>query len=176
MSTQETRQHFKFARRARNWGISALVAATIGGYTLYQHSEVNADAVEPLQTGAISLLAQATPEATPGLYLDGEYLGDSVQAGRWGNVQVTAIIENGAITDFKIDDYPHSRSTSQRISQVAIPYLMQEAIQAQSASVDIVSRATLTSDAFIQSLQSALDDASTGATATPTASTSGTNL
>src|SRR4051812_13339321 len=115
MSTQETRQHVKFARRARNWGISALVAATIGGYTLYQRSAVSADAVDRLPASAVSIIAQATPEATPGLYIDGTYQGDSVQAGRWGNVQVTVIVENGQITNFKFSDYPHSRSMSQRI-------------------------------------------------------------
>lgn len=176
MSIQETRQHFKFARRARNWGISALVAATIGGYTLYQRSAVSADAVDPLPASAISFVAQATPEATTGLYIDGNYTGDSVRAGRWGNMQVTVVVKNGNITDFKIDNYPHSTSTSQRISQVAVPYLMQETIQAQSASIDLVSRATLTSDSFIQSLQSALDQASTGVTATPDANTTGTSL
>jgi uncharacterized protein with FMN-binding domain len=176
MSTQETRQHFKFARRARNWGISALVAMSIGGYSLYQRSAVSAEAVDPLPASAIRGIVQATPDTTTGTYVDGSYTGDSVQAGRWGNVQVTATIENGQITDFKFSDYPHSRSMSLRISQAALPYLMQEAIQAQSSSVDMVSGATLTSEAFIQSLQSALDQAATGATATPTVSMSGTSL
>jgi uncharacterized protein with FMN-binding domain len=83
-------------------------------------------------------------------------------------VQVEAIISNGQLTDFKILDYPSDRSTSRRISQIAIPYLMQEAVQAQSASVDLISGATYTSEAFIQSLQSALDMAA-AAQATPTA-------
>jgi uncharacterized protein with FMN-binding domain len=179
MPTQNTRQQSKFTRNARNVGISAIVAATIGGYALYQRSSVSAS---PFQLSPISIAAEATLEATPelstGIYHDGEYQGDSVRAGRWGNVQVTAIIENGNITDFKINDYPHSRSMSQRINQVALPYLMQETITAQSTTVDMISGATLTSEAFIQSLQSALDDASTAAmaTATPTLSTSGSSI
>jgi uncharacterized protein with FMN-binding domain len=40
-----------------------------------------------------------------------------------------------------------------------VPALRREAIQAQNAQVDIISGATLTSEAFIQSLQSALDQA-----------------
>ena len=40
-----------------------------------------------------------------------------------------------------------------------MPYLITEAIQAQSAQVDVISGATLTSEAFAQSLQSALDHA-----------------
>ena len=176
MSTQEARQHFKFARRARNWGISALAVATIGGYTLYQHSQVNAGAMDSPETSGFTVLAQATPDTVTGVYVDGEYNGNSVQAGRWGNVQVTVVIENGQITNFKFSDYPHSRSMSLRISQVALPTLMNEAIQVQSASLDIVSRATLTSEAFMESLQSALDEAATGATSVPALSSSGTSL
>ncbi len=179
MSTQETRQHFKFARRARNWGLSALAIATIGGYSLYQRSSVSADAVDPLPASALSVVAQVTPDATTGIYVDGEYAGDSVAAGRYGNVQATVVIVNGQISSFKFSDYPHSRSLSLRISQIAIPELMDEAIQAQSSTIDIISRATLTSEAFIESLQSALDQAATGAAATtaaPAANASGTNL
>jgi uncharacterized protein with FMN-binding domain len=40
-----------------------------------------------------------------------------------------------------------------------MPYLTTEAIQAQSARVDIISGATLTSEAFAESLQAALTDA-----------------
>ena len=49
---------------------------------------------------------------------------------------------------------PASRSTDQ-----VMPWLTQEAIQAQSANVDIISGATLTSEAFAMSLQSALQSA-----------------
>ena len=42
------------------------------------------------------------------------------------------------------------------ISQQALPYLIQETIQAQSATIDMISGATFTSIAFQQSLQSAL--------------------
>jgi uncharacterized protein with FMN-binding domain len=171
MAAQEIRSQFRLARRAGKLGVPALVAATIGGYTLYQHSAVTAQAVEPPAAG------ESTPEATAeGLYQDGQYTGDSVQAARWGNVQVTVIIENGQIADFQINDYPHTRSMSDRISQVAIPYLMQEAIQAQSASIDIVSGATPTSEAFIQSLQSALEQAATGATPSPSQTPAGISL
>lgn len=175
MSTEFSRQHSRFARRARNLGISAVAAAAIGGYTLYQRSSVSADAIAQLPTISGNVTAQVTQQST-GLYQDGEFTGDSVRADHWGNVQVTVVIENGAIANFKINDYPHSRSTSQRISQIAIPYLMQEAIQAQSADIDLVSGATPTSQAFIRSLQSALDDASSGVTATATPGSTGASL
>lgn len=176
MATQKTRKSFKFVRKVRNIGITALAAATIGGYTLYQRTASASDAPEMLQTAGINRLAQATPlpDTTTALYNDGEYQGDSVQAARWGNVQVTVIIEGGEITDFRIDDYPYHRSTSQRISQVAIPRLMQEVIEAQSADIDLVSGATPTSEAFIESLQSALDQALVEGT--PAASATGASI
>jgi uncharacterized protein with FMN-binding domain len=94
-----------------------------------------------------------TVNASP--YRDGQFTGDVTDA-YWGNVQVEAVIQQGKITDVQFLDYPHDRRTSQFINSQAMPWLMQEAIQAQSANVNIISGATLTSEAFIQSLQSAL--------------------
>ena len=54
---------------------------------------------------------------------------------------------------------PFDRERSQYISQQAEPYLRQEALQAQSAQIDLVSGATYTSYSYAQSLQSALDKA-----------------
>jgi uncharacterized protein with FMN-binding domain len=48
---------------------------------------------------------------------------------------------------------------SQSIETQAIPILKQETLQAQSANVNTVSGATVVSDAYIQSLQSALSKA-----------------
>ena len=92
------------------------------------------------------------------LYRDGTYTGDVADA-FYGNVQVQATIQGGKITDVQFLDYPQDRRTSQRINQVAVPYLKSEAVQAQSANVNIISGATLTSQAFMQSMQSALSKA-----------------
>ena len=105
--------------------------------------------------------ANQIPTATPipqGKYKNGTYTGDSVDA-FYGLVQVQVVVQNGKITDVSFLQYPSDRQTSREISSQAMPYLKQEAIQAQSANVDIVSGATQTSEAFRQSLQSALDKA-----------------
>ena len=70
-----------------------------------------------------------------------------------------AIIQNGQLADIQVLEYPNHRQTSVRINNYALPYLRTEAIQAQSAYVDVVSGATLTSEAFAESLQSALSSA-----------------
>ena len=95
---------------------------------------------------------------TTAQYKDGTYKG-SVENAYYGNVQVSAVISGGKITDVKFLQYPNSHSTSVAINQQAMPYLQQETIQSQSANVQIISGATFTSQAFIQSLSNALSQA-----------------
>jgi uncharacterized protein with FMN-binding domain len=124
---------------------------------------------DPLATAApmptAPVLARAAPTTAPtptarakGQYRDGVYTGPEADA-FWGLVQIRATIRNGKIADVQFLQYPSDRRTSQRINNVAIPYLKTEAMQVQSANVDIISGATLTSEAFAQSLQAALDTA-----------------
>ena len=99
-----------------------------------------------------------TPPATStsgSLYKDGSYTG-SVADAQWGYIQVKTIIQNGKITDVQFLQYPNERNRSVAINSYADPQLTSEAIQAQSASVDIVTGATDTSEAFMQSLSDAL--------------------
>lgn len=100
-----------------------------------------------------------TPTPKPSSkYKDGIYTGNAADA-FYGNIQVQATIQNGQITNVQFLQYPNDRSRSIEINQQADPMLAKEAIQTQSANVDIVSGATDSSQAFIQSLQSALDKA-----------------
>jgi uncharacterized protein with FMN-binding domain len=104
-------------------------------------------------------VAVATPAEKPkGQYVDGTYTGASENA-FYGNVQVKVTISGGTITDVVFLDYPQDRGTSRMINAAAIPQLKEEAITAQSAQVDGVSGASDTSQAFIQSLSSALSSA-----------------
>lgn len=91
-------------------------------------------------------------------YKDGSYTGD-VEDAHWGNIQVKAIIHNGKITDVQFLQFPNERNRSVVINNYADPILTNEAIQAQNANVDIVSGATDSSEAFIQSLTTALSQA-----------------
>lgn len=77
----------------------------------------------------------------------------------YGDVQVQVVVSGGKITDVKALQYPTDRPQSAYISSVAIPYLHDEALKAQSAQIDIISGATFTSQSYAQSLQSALDKA-----------------
>jgi len=127
-------------------------------------------AAQPFASASSAAAATATPVAAPtvtaaptavanaGKYKNGTYTGQQVDA-FYGLVQVQTTIQNGKIASVQFLQYPSDRRTSQRINSVAVPWLQQEAVQAQQANVDIISGATLTSQAFIMSLQTALDQA-----------------
>jgi uncharacterized protein with FMN-binding domain len=78
----------------------------------------------------------------------------------YGVVQVKAVVKNGALASVQFLQYPNDRQESLRKSQHAMPILSSEAVSAQSANVDAVSGASETSAAFVQSLSSALSQAS----------------
>jgi uncharacterized protein with FMN-binding domain len=78
---------------------------------------------------------------------------------RWGPVQVELSISNGKITDVAVPVYPNGNGRDAEINSFALPQLVQETISAQSADIDMVSGATVTSEGYVQSLQSALDKA-----------------
>jgi uncharacterized protein with FMN-binding domain len=105
---------------------------------------------------SITQAPTATPIPVPqGKFKNGNYTG-SVQDAFYGNIQVQAIIKNGKITDVIFLQFPNDNRTSQYINSQADPMLKQEAIQAQSAQVDIVSGASASSQAFQASLADAL--------------------
>jgi uncharacterized protein with FMN-binding domain len=87
----------------------------------------------------------------------GTFTGVAVQD-PYGQVQVQVTMAGGKITDVTALQLP-SQGRSGFISQSVAPILQGEAISAQSASIDTVSGATYTSQAYAQSLQSALDQA-----------------
>lgn len=104
---------------------------------------------------AIIPSGQNNPGPSSFSYKDGAFVGDPADA-YYGNIQVKIMVAGGKITDLQFLDYPKDRNTSVFINSQAMPLLKSEAIQAQSAQVNIVSGATDTSYAFINSLKSAL--------------------
>jgi uncharacterized protein with FMN-binding domain len=77
----------------------------------------------------------------------------------FGVVQVRLTLTNGKITAATAIQVPENDSHSAEISQFSIPTLSQEVLSSQSASIDAVSGATYTSEAYAQSVQAALDAA-----------------
>ncbi len=96
--------------------------------------------------------------SNPATRKDGTYTGQAAQT-QYGPVQVRITVSGGRLTDVEAVQLTDRDGRSVAISQQAAPILRQEALQAQSASVRAVSGATYTSEGYVTSLQSALDQA-----------------
>ena len=88
----------------------------------------------------------------------GTVTGDVVQT-RWGPVQVQVTTVDGQVTSVDVIRYPSGNSQDEQINSRALPILVDETLAAQSADIDMVSGATVTSVGYLDSLQSALDQA-----------------
>ena len=88
----------------------------------------------------------------------GSFTGSSVNT-PYGSVQIQIVVTNHKITDVKALHLTDDGGRSVQISNKAAPILRSEVLSSQSAQVSSVSGATYTSDAYLTSLQSALDQA-----------------
>lgn len=77
---------------------------------------------------------------------------------QWGPIQVTVKVKGKKILAISAT-YPTERPRSQFINSQAIPWLRQEVLQAQSANIQLIGGATMTSQAYSMSLQAALNQA-----------------
>ena len=83
----------------------------------------------------------------------------SVAQTQWGPVEVQLRVSNRKITRVSVLQYPNGNGKDQEINSQALPILTQETVSKQSANIDMVSGATVTSNGYIESLQSAIDQA-----------------
>lgn len=121
-----------------------------------------ADAVAAARTPATTLVVPKKKVVTK------KVTGPSAQADQWGYVQVVLTVTKTSvtlgthtkvtrkITGISIPVYPDHTDRSVYISHQALPYLMQETLKSQNASIQMVSGATISSNAYVQSLQAAL--------------------
>jgi uncharacterized protein with FMN-binding domain len=95
--------------------------------------------------------------------------GAETQVDRWGTIRVTLVVKKTttvtgtkkkltrSIVGVNVPVYPNHTDRSVYINQQALPVLIQETLQAKmNPNIQLVSGATDTSDAFVQSLQSAI--------------------
>ena len=83
----------------------------------------------------------------------------SVAQTRWGPVQVKITVQSGKITKVTVLQQPNGNPKDAEINSYALPILINETTHTQSADIDMVSGATVTSQGYVQSLQAALDEA-----------------
>jgi uncharacterized protein with FMN-binding domain len=156
----------------KKWILSAVVVLSFGAFAVYQ----KAQSTKPSQVSTapsttsvgtddgsagtstatpVTTAPAASTSTTAGAFKDGTYNGPAVNA-FYGTVQVAAVISGGKLTNVQILQSPSDRGESAQISSRDLPKLESEAIAAQSANINGISGATQTSDAFMQSLASAL--------------------
>jgi len=110
----------------------------------------------------------ATRATTKKIVVSKRFTGSVTSVDRWGDLQVTIVVRKTTtitgtkkrvtrkITAVSVPTYPNHTDRSIYINQTALPILKAEALRAQSANINMVSGATDSSDAFAQSLQSAI--------------------
>jgi len=127
----------------------------------------SASAVSPTKTAATNITAAVvTPSATTattsttttGQYKDGSYTG-TTSSNSYDDIQVAIVISGGKITTITTPTLRGDSGHSTQINNYAVPQLKNQALAAQSASIDGVSGASYTTEAYVNSLQSALDQA-----------------
>jgi uncharacterized protein with FMN-binding domain len=177
MATQKSSRASGTSRIVRQSLVSGFVVASYLAYAIHNQfggstqgvallpSAVSSSQVAQGQSQNQSTAALAgqpaslsTSTVAQGQYKDGTFTGPTTNA-YYGQVQVQVVINGGKISAVTFLNYPQDRRTSQRINAYAVPQLQTEAVQAQTAKVNVVSGATLTSQAFMASLQSALNSA-----------------
>ena len=148
-------------------GSAAITAVHSSSSTTATNSTSSARGTTPAQTPTAPVAptaptAPAAPTApvvpaAPGAP-GGSFTGSSVST-QYGSVQVQVVVANGKITDVKALHLTDDGGRSVQISNSAAPILRSEVLSSQSARVSTVGGATYTSDAYLTSLQSALDQA-----------------
>ncbi|MFC9125919.1 FMN-binding protein [Streptomyces sp. NPDC057099] len=100
------------------------------------------EAAAPASTPSASSSGGSTTTVVKGSTLDTEK----------GPVQVEVTFEGDKIASVRMLQQPNHPQTT-----AAVPKLIEETLQAQSADIDTVSGATVTSDGYKESLQAAID-------------------
>ena len=129
-------------------------ATTSSGTTATSQPSSSATATHPTTAAPPN---SATAGQAAGGYIDGTYTG-AAYSNEFGSWTVTVTITDGQITDVTASTTAQDHH-SQGINTQAVPRLRTQVLTAQSAHVDTISGATLTSKSYLSSLQSALDEA-----------------
>ncbi len=99
-----------------------------------------------------------TSSTGSGALKDGSYSGDEAQT-PFGPVQVKVTVSGGKITNVAPLELTTYGGRSVQISNYAAPIIRSEVLKAQSVNVSNISGATYTTEAYLSSMQSALDKA-----------------
>jgi uncharacterized protein with FMN-binding domain len=133
-------------------GISTVASSTTAAGTTGSTGTGSTGSASSGSSGTSSSSGSSSSSAS------GTYKGSAVQT-RFGPVQVQITVANGKITDVTALQLTNTDGKSIQISNRAAPLLKSKVLAAQSADIQTVSGATITSDAYLTSLQAAIDAA-----------------
>ena len=133
-------------------GISTVASSTTAAGTTGSTGTGSSGSASSGSSGTSSSSGSSSSSAS------GTYKGSAVQT-RFGPVQVQITVANGKITDVTALQLTNTDGKSIQISNRAAPLLKSKVLAAQSADIQTVSGATITSDAYLTSLQAAIDAA-----------------
>ena len=133
-------------------GISTVASSTTAAGTTGSTGTGSTESASSGSSGTSSSSGSSSSSAS------GTYKGSAVQT-RFGPVQVQITVANGKITDVTALQLTNTDGKSIQISNRAAPLLKSKVLAAQSADIQTVSGATITSDAYLTSLQAAIDAA-----------------
>lgn len=135
-----------------------MTVATVVGLVLllsYRSGQPRLTAISSTGAGA-----GASPGPTPAASTSGSRTVDGPAIDTpFGAVQVRISVSGKKLVNIQTLQLPFDRSYSQQISAYVGPILIQEAVAAQSPTINAISGATYTSDGFAQSLQGAMQQA-----------------
>jgi len=163
-------------RRITMWAFAAVAALVLffsyrlsspPGYAAADHAEDSADvgsdgavaSAAPTATATASPSPKPKPSPSAKKKPSKQVIDGPAARTRWGPVQVRAVIVDGRLTDVIVLQMPALNGRDREINAYAMPRLRDAAIEAQSADIDVVTGATVTSQGYIASLQAALDEA-----------------
>jgi uncharacterized protein with FMN-binding domain len=135
----------------------ATIAGAVGSAAVLVLAWQGGSAIEATRAPGTTATTSG-PTAAPTAATNGTFTGSS-ESTRYGSVQVKIVVVGGTITDVVPVRLTDQGSRSVQLSNYAAPILRAEVLAAQSAKVASVSGATYTTDAYLLSLQSALDQA-----------------
>jgi uncharacterized protein with FMN-binding domain len=137
--------------------ITLWLVGTVCGLVLLFSYRTSTTSAPPRGATTVPAAPAPAPAVSGGTTVDG-----SVAQTRWGPVQVRVTIAGGKIVDVTALQVPNGNRRDDEINSYAVPQLRSEVLSAQSARIDSVSGATVTSDGYRRSLQAALDAAHFG--------------
>jgi uncharacterized protein with FMN-binding domain len=139
-----------------NGGQAAPVSSTVPPVTNAPSGGTSSGAGAATSGPATTAPATTAPPVTASA--ERTYAGQDIQY-LYGDIVVNATLRGGQILNVSVPQNNATDGRSQMINSYAVPILEQEAVAAQGVNINVVSGATFTSDAFAQSLQSALSQA-----------------